>query len=247
MFDRKNSSKFIFGILLIVIGILWILNNIGYISIEIPDYIFSWQSILILIGLIILINNKDKFGGLLLIAIGTYFLLPDIFPEFTYKKMWEFFIPFLLILFGLSLIFKRNKNKNFTNLNENNLSEEKTDKDDFINSNNERVEYSTVLSESNRKFFSNNFTGGKVTVVMGSSILDLSSCTFSNQNNILNISIVMGQLTLIMPADSNAIIDVQTIMGEIEDLRSNKNLENKIDKILTIKGNITMGSLKILG
>ena len=117
----KNNSNILLAVILIVIGGLWLLRQLG-IYIEFPrihlhelffpirnlfrdfwHFIFSWQIILIIIGLILLAGKRST-GGLVLIIIGGLFLLPDILmiPGFTAALIF----PVVLIAVGVTLIAK---------------------------------------------------------------------------------------------------------------------------------------------
>lgn len=243
MSTEKQGSKFIFGIIFIAIGLLWIMSNLGYIHVEIPEYIFSWKSILILIGVIFIINNDHKFPGIVLVLLGSYFLLPDMFPFISHQKMWDLFFPFLLILIGLSLFFKKNRKKKVLT-NENKRSTYADDKS-YFNTTESQADYSTILSESRRRFTNSQFSGGKVLVLLGQSHLDLTGCSLTTQKNILDINVILGQLVLIIPKEFNLQLDANAILGEIEDFRGADRSAVNLEKTLTISGSVVLGSLKI--
>ena len=115
---RKDNSKLVLAIVLIVFGGLWLLRKIGF-YIEFPaihlheilfpvrnlfgglgDFLFSWQVIFILIGLLLLAGKRSV--GLILIVIGGVFLIPKIlfFPPLTIS----FLLPALLIGAGIVMV-----------------------------------------------------------------------------------------------------------------------------------------------
>lgn len=115
---RKDNSRLILAIVLIAVGGLWLLRKIGF-YIEFPtihfhellfpvrnffsgwgNFLFSWQVIFILIGLLLLAGKRS--GGLILIVIGGIFLLPKIifFPPLTLS----FLLPALLIGAGIVMV-----------------------------------------------------------------------------------------------------------------------------------------------
>lgn len=116
-----NNSKSILAIILIVIGGLWLLRQIGVYS-EFPifhigevfapfrqalhgfwHFIFSWPILLIIIGLVLLAGKRST-PGIVLIVIGGLFLLPKIFtiPGLTATIV----LPLVLIGIGVALIAK---------------------------------------------------------------------------------------------------------------------------------------------
>ncbi len=73
------------------------LFNLG----NVKDY-FTWQSVMIFIGVLLILNLRFT-GGLLLIAGGTWFMLKDIYvsvPRIIEVAYW----PAVIILIGLEFI-----------------------------------------------------------------------------------------------------------------------------------------------
>ncbi len=66
--------------------------------------IISWQMLLIVIGVWNLFFNQSKVAGFILIAVGGFFLIPDLFilPYDFRRNFW----PLLLIVVGLFILFK---------------------------------------------------------------------------------------------------------------------------------------------
>ena len=117
---KKDNSRVILAIVLIAVGVLWLLRKIGF-YIDFPaihlhdmifpvfnifagwgEFIFSWQVVFILIGLLLLSGRRSI--GLVLIVIGGFFLLPKIifFPPITIS----FLLPAILIGIGIMLVAK---------------------------------------------------------------------------------------------------------------------------------------------
>jgi len=115
---QKDNSRTILALLLIAVGVIWMLRKIGlYINFpEIPwnyvfspirpifhsigDFIFSWQVILIIVGLILMAGRRST--GIVLVVIGGIFLIPKIFfmPHITIS----FLLPVVLIGLGVVLV-----------------------------------------------------------------------------------------------------------------------------------------------
>lgn len=58
---RRDSSKVLWGLLLIVIGALILLDNLGVIFFDVSDFIVTWWPlILIIIGVNIILNNRSR-------------------------------------------------------------------------------------------------------------------------------------------------------------------------------------------
>lgn len=118
---RNDNSRLVLAFLLIGVGVIWILRRIGF-YIDIPTlhwhkifepfwfvmhrfghFIFSWQMILIIIGLILLAGKRT--AGFVFILVGGIFILPKIF-FFPWLSV-SFLIPLVLIGVGIAIVAKR--------------------------------------------------------------------------------------------------------------------------------------------
>jgi hypothetical protein len=90
------------GLFFILLGVALLVatNDLFHLG-SLSSY-FTWETALIFIGLLLLLNLHFT-GGLLMIAAGTWFLLDNIFvvtPEIVKTLYW----PAVVILIGLSFI-----------------------------------------------------------------------------------------------------------------------------------------------
>ncbi|SDN26145.1 lia operon protein LiaF [Paenibacillus sp. yr247] len=109
-------QRMIWGLVLVAAGILFLLNQIGLIEIDLA-YMFStyWPVILIFYGLVGFVwQRKYHWGGsiwsLLVCGVGTIFLLKNLnLTDRSLGEMFKILGPVALILFGLNVIFKPSK------------------------------------------------------------------------------------------------------------------------------------------
>ena len=102
----RRMRKIIFGLMLIAAGVLLLGFNAGFIDTAYRPIIFSWQMLLIAIGILNLFReNGHWFSGLVLIIVGGFFLLPHLFflPTDFSHEFW----PALLIIIGILVIARR--------------------------------------------------------------------------------------------------------------------------------------------
>lgn len=104
---KNNRSSNIVGFIILFLGVSILFKNLDM-GILIPSWMFSWEMILIIIGLVIGINSKfEKKSAIVLIAIGGLFLLKDMLG----LEIGRFLIPVAAIVLGFYLI-NRNKSTN---------------------------------------------------------------------------------------------------------------------------------------
>ena len=103
-FDRKHSGRFFFGLVLLVLGSLYLLHNLGYVYVgPVSRY---WPALFILFGLARLLDYDGTagrhtgigwifFGSWLLVSLNGWF-------DLDFHNSW----PILLIGWGASLLWK---------------------------------------------------------------------------------------------------------------------------------------------
>ena len=103
----NNNTSAIVGVAIILFGVFILLKNLDF-DFLFPSWLFKWNVILIIIGLVIGVNSKfEKKSSIILIGIGTLFLAKDIFGGFNPLKI---LFPALAIIFGIYIINRNRKN-----------------------------------------------------------------------------------------------------------------------------------------
>ena len=114
-YNKKRFSAISAGLLFIIFGILLLAKTWGLID-EIPDWLISWPTIVIAIGLISGIRHRfSRPGAYYMIGIGTAFLADRIYPNLS---NYQLLFPSILLAGGLYLIFgKHNHTCGFKEVN----------------------------------------------------------------------------------------------------------------------------------
>ncbi len=73
---RRSDKRFYFGVILIVVGVILILERLNLIPESMADMLISWQMLLIGIGVLSLIGG-NRTAGTILIVIGGTFMIPN--------------------------------------------------------------------------------------------------------------------------------------------------------------------------
>jgi predicted membrane protein len=221
-----QNNRAIIGVILILVGLFLVMRNTGVFPDFIDHVIFSWPMLLVTIGLVITIGSADrKTSGVIVMAVGAFFLIPHIFREtFDVDMFW----PSIFIIIGVVFIFSKRKGWN-------SVSTAPQVGDDYI-------DYVHVFSGGERQIVSDNFRGGKVTAVFGGSEIDLTKARLAPGVSQLELACVFGGTTIIVPDDWNIKIEVVPVLGGFGDSRKlNPGRTVDTSKQLIIKGAVVFG------
>jgi len=221
---EKRSTRMqavVFGIMVIVAGLVLIFNNMGMIEPELKKVLISWQMLLIVAGFINLFGRTSRLLGLILIAVGGFFILPKFMdlPENFTATFW----PLIVVIAGLLIVFFSLKRIKRFGLSEKSKTDEYLD--DVV-----------VFGGVERSVSSDFFKGGKTVNIFGGSVYNLSQCKLAENTNVLEMVCVFGGTKLIVPNNWNIKMEVSSVLGGFVDKRHIVKDESTSDRILIIKG-----------
>ena len=104
--DKRNIA----GIVLVVVGGLLLLNTLNIVGFSMSHYIFSWKTLLIAIGAVIVFKRENQITGYMFIGVGVVFWALS-FAGF-YISFGKVFLPLMLIVIGIVVITRRGGWKN---------------------------------------------------------------------------------------------------------------------------------------
>lgn len=110
-YENKGQKRLVVGLLLVAAGFLFFLKNMGILPYFIQNIVFSWQMLIIAIGVVTVTNPRKRTGGFVIMAIGLFFLVPKVFHVFPFfsANYW----PIILIVAGLFFLLFPKKNKEY--------------------------------------------------------------------------------------------------------------------------------------
>jgi len=225
--DSNRQGYRILGTVLIIIGSALILKNTGVLPWHIKQIIFSWQMLLIAIGLVITFGSSgEKTSGVVCMAVGAFFLIPKIFK---YAYDINIFWPAIFIIVGLIFIFsKRRIIKRYS----------ESIGDNFI-------DLVHIFSGSEKQIISDNFKGGKVTAIFGGCEIDLTQAKLAPGISELHVTCIFGGVSLILPSDWNVKVEITPVLGGVDEQKIASNKIIDMSKLLVIKGTVVFGGGEI--
>jgi len=241
------------GVILIVIGLFLFLQNMKLYGM--PHWVFSWQMLMVVLGLIIGVKHRFRGGAwFILTLLGTAFLIDEMgIWEFDFSRLgW----PLVLVIIGVYMVIKRPYRRSrcfrggrqapgFTAAYRDSSPENAPgsalqpgpDSDDFLN-------VSSIFGGTERVILTKNFQGGDVTSIFGGSEVNLSQADF-NGTVVIETTAIFGGVELIVPSNWAVKLEVSTIFGGVEDKRPAELMAPDAGKTLVIKGSCIFGGVEI--
>lgn len=231
--NKKKNNKQWFGLLLILVGILFLGNTL---DLPMPEWVFSWPMLLIGIGIFSGIANKFKdWSWLIMVGIGFIFIIDDITGRDI--KAFSLIIPFVMIYYGLKFMLKKDKKIHVYNEESGEVSEADADNEDVLSL--------TAVFAGNKKIIVNkNLKGGEIISVFGGNDVNLINADFNGTIKIEIISIFAGT-KLIVPSNWIIKSEMVSVFGGLDDKRSQTIGNANGDKVLIIEGTNIFGGIDI--
>ncbi len=229
----RGRGGMITGGILVLVGIAFLLDHLGIISIGNPFRF--WPSLIVLVGLLNFMSHRRAWGGLLMFA-GVILQLNELgITHFGWAQLW----PMLLIALGFFVLWgsleRRNKPGSPSSIS--------TDGDPRTTLNE-----AVVFGGLERRMTSQDFQGGDVTAIFGGVELDLTEANMDAKEATLAITAIFGGVEIRVPPNWQVAFRGAPIFGGIEDKTRTARVEDPANsnlKVLNITGAVIFGGLEI--
>ncbi len=194
----KNTKNIIIGIILVIIGIILAGNALDLFDINL--FFDGWWTLFIIVPCLVgIINDDDKKGNLIGFIIGLLLLLACQ-HIINFEIIWKLFVPIIIIIFGLSLIFKNSVNKE--------LNKKIKELD-----NKSKENYTSTFS-SQRINIDDEFKGTTINAIFGGVTLDLREAKIKD-DILIETSSIFGGIDIYVPKDVKVIVKSNSIFGGV--------------------------------
>ena len=232
----RLTPQLVLGVVVILIGVIFTLSNIGLIDAE--DYMMYWPSLLIVYGIVKFIQCQTSSGRVWAVAwmvIGSVLLLNTL--RLTHIRIWDYW-PLILVLIGFGMMrgsvsrFRKPRSASFA------IGPESTGSDE-----DSMLHGMAILGGYRRSNTSQDFRGGELTAIMGGAELDLREASIKQGEASIDIFAFWGGVKIKVPEDWTISLQGIPILGGFED----KTRPPKSDsgKRLILKGYAIMGGAEI--
>src|SRR6185436_17570810 len=233
------TPRTVFGVAIALLGFALALDRMGVV--EASHLLRFWPVPLILIGALMIVQARDgreRTRGWIFAGVGTWLFLNT--EGLLSVRLWELFWPVILILIGLSLVFRtggpRRRRGRFGAPGASGSNPSFGASESFVPNasatsagappvlqyadRSERISMFAVWSSVRRTSAASPFRGGDITAIMGGGQLDLRLATIPpGEEAILDIVAVMGGVEILVPSGWEVSTPIFPFMGGVEDKR----------------------------
>jgi len=238
-FRRSGRAHLLLGIVLMILGLFLIADLADIVPWRMRDFLFTWQALLIFLGIIFLSNKENKGTGVILIVIGAFFLMPRILDESRFVHLPDYwhrlFWPSMLIILGLVVIFSARRHGRGGTYFGHRRKESSDDVLDDV----------AIFGGGDRIISSQQFEGGKITNIFGGSKYNMSGARLAPGRQHLDVVMLFGGSKFIIPDNWDVKVEVTSVFGGFSDKRVKSMVEKDQDRTMVITGVAIFGGGEI--
>ncbi|MBD0288845.1 MAG: hypothetical protein ICV79_25980 [Flavisolibacter sp.] len=236
-----GSGRIWTGLFILIIGVAALLKSFFF---PVPDWMFTWQMLLIILGFFIGVRHNFRGAAwFILILLGGIFLLNDYYPGMIDQRViW----PLALIVLGLFMIFKPHR-RNWhwqEKQGEGTSPDAPLHYDAQVNEDDDFLDSTSVFGGVKKTIISKNFKGGDVTNILGGTEINLTQSDIQGRA-VLDVTQIFGGTKIIVPPHWDIKPEMAAIFGGIDDKRNVRSAEIDISKVLVLKGTSIFGGIEV--
>ncbi len=206
----RKSTKILWGIVLILAGVLLAINSLGIADVNI--FFDGWWTLFIIVpSLIGFFTESDKAGNLIGLSIGVFLLLccQNIL---SFDLLLKLLLPIVIVIIGCKLIFG-----SFRSAKSQKVFEQ-------VVSNGGSVKNATATFSGQNVVYGigEEFSGAELNAVFGGIDYDLRNAVINN-DCVIKMSAIFGGIDIIVPANVNVKVNSTSIFGGVSNKHLNSN------------------------
>jgi predicted membrane protein len=232
------SASLIFGLAIVAIGVLFLLDNFG---VPVGNVWGYWPVILIAIGLAKVVDSREtagRSGGAIILIVGLVFMADKIhLPFLNNRNLWDLW-PLVIIVVGFMMLWGALEGKGVAGVAGARLGWGAQGTPGNCN-------MFSIFGGSNRKV-SGDFKGADLVAIFGGGGLDLRNATMTADEAVVNVNAIFGGFEIRAPETWLVEVHVAGVFGGHEDKTHQPDLRLVPNpKRLIVRGATIFGGLGV--
>lgn len=231
--SNLRNGRALGGLVIVTVGTLLLVKKMG---VDLPSWLFSWEMILITIGIYVGARHRFKnLQWLIPVAIGVAFLIGDEIDMDIHRYIW----PIIIITVGLVMILRpqRKRSEEYWK----NFGAEYNER-----SSEDHLDSTVIFGGTKKNIISKDFKGGESVCVFGGSEINLMQADI-NGRIVIEVVQVFGGTKLVLPPHWKLQTEeVVSIFGGLDDKRpivQNSSVDDS--KVIILRGTCIFGGIDI--
>lgn len=230
--NRSYGLGLFWGVLLTLLGLIFLLDNMGVIS---AAHLWRfWPVLLIIAGVFNVVAPERRTWGIILLIGGAFLQLNQLgLAHFSWAAFW----PIILIAVGLMVMWNSLTGSKCSRASPGVEGDPRT-----------TVIGAAVFSGLERRVTTQDFQGGNVTAIFGGIELDLSEANMQADEATLEVTAIFGGAEIRVPYSWQVSYRGSPIFGGVEDktrVRNSDAVSGSKTKVLNITGAVIFGGVEI--
>jgi len=235
---HNRTNTVLVAALIILAGLIFLGNNLGYIQTSIFRIIISWQMLLIVLG-ILSFSKKNICGGIILTGVGLFFIVPRLAG--THLAWVGTYWPLLIVLVGILVLIKVISPESFCHK----RWHKRFDTEASYVSEEGFVTSTSSFGSVRQIVVDPVFKGAKINNHFGGTVLDLRRTALGAPETYIDIDCSFGGIEIFVPFHWTVKSDIHNFFSGVDDKRYNNGMESDIEHKLIIRGNLSFGGIEI--
>ncbi len=239
---RRRFGGALFGLVVVLVGVLFLLRNLGFIYVE---HLWAyWPVILIALGIARLADSRRAHGRLWggMVATAGVLLLASNLGRIP-GNVWNYIWPVLIIWAGVNMLIgggrrRRRWDRNWQR------HDWSTGAPAMSNANSDRLHEVAVFGGIRKRIDSQNFEGGEVRAVFGGVELDLRPAVIVKDEIEIEAEAVFGGVDITVPETWRVVVEGRGVFGGYEDKTRHTATEPPGPRVL-ITGSAVFGGVTV--
>ena len=240
---RHRFGGMLVGLLVVLVGILFLLRNLGFVYVE---HLWAyWPVILIAAGLSRLIESRHGHGRLWggMVALAGGLLLAGNLGA-IHGNVWNYVWPLFVILLGLRMLVRGGRGRHRWDRRHWRNHDWSTGAPPMGTASSDQLNEVAVFGGIRKRIDSQNFEGGEIRAVFGGIELDLRPAVIVKDEIEIEADAVFGGIDITVPETWRVILEGQGVFGGYDDKTSHASADAGRPRVL-ITGNAVFGGVTV--